>query len=117
MAMKGSPVIYGLLALLVTAGGCGTARRSEPIRGPLQLTVEQRAGERVFYRNCNVCHPGGEAGFGPALNNKPLPANAIRYQVRHGIGAMPSFSDSLISGSSLDSLVSYLQAVRKSSPR
>ncbi|WDT80226.1 MAG: cytochrome c [Candidatus Manganitrophus sp.] len=49
-------------------------------------------GETIFMHACNQCHPKGEAGLGPALNNKPLPAFMIRFQVRHGLGAMPAFS-------------------------
>ncbi|MDC4226474.1 MAG: cytochrome c [Candidatus Manganitrophus sp.] len=57
--------------------------------------------------------PEGEAGLGPALNNKPLPGWMIRFQVRHGLGAMPAFSEKEISDRELDDLViAYLKAFR-----
>jgi mono/diheme cytochrome c family protein len=109
---------YRALGLLVCAlllgGGCGSARRGEPIRGPLALSspkVEQ--GQQVFMRNCQKCHPGGEAGLGPALNDKAFPEFLKRFQVRHGLGAMPSFSKEEISEAQLDDVMAYLKALRQ----
>jgi mono/diheme cytochrome c family protein len=51
------------------------------------------AGQQVFLTHCHQCHPGGEAGLGPALNNRPLPDFLTRMQVRGGIGVMPGFSE------------------------
>jgi mono/diheme cytochrome c family protein len=70
-------------------------------------------GERVFMAQCQQCHPGGAAGLGPAINNKPLPAFLIRYQVRRGLGAMPEFDEAVISDADLDALVAYLQELRR----
>jgi mono/diheme cytochrome c family protein len=75
-------------------------------------TETLQEGRRVFMQFCNGCHPGGEAGVGLALNNKPLPGWAIRYQVRHGLGVMPAFSEEVISDEKLDALESYLLALR-----
>jgi mono/diheme cytochrome c family protein len=63
-------------------------------------------------RNCDQCHPRGEAGLAPALNNKPLPAFLIKFQVRQGLGAMPSFSKDDLSDQQLDDIIRYLQALR-----
>lgn len=90
-----------------------SARRSTPIMGVLPLTSPQVAeGQQIFMAHCHQCHPGGEAGLGPALNNKPLPAFAIRIQVRHGFGAMPAFSPDEISDAALDAVIAYLRALR-----
>jgi mono/diheme cytochrome c family protein len=62
---------------------------------------------------CNKCHPGGEAGLGPALNNKPLPKFLMHLQVRKGLGAMPSFSEKKIPDGDLDDLLEYVKALRK----
>ena len=86
------PPLHILVALLCTAA-CGSARRAPPLVGPKPVSVEQREGRRLFLDRCDFCHPGGEAGLGPALNNKPLPRTAIKLQVRKGLGAMPDFSD------------------------
>jgi mono/diheme cytochrome c family protein len=93
---------------------CGSGRRSEPLIGPLRpASTEQLRGELVFFRQCHKCHPGGDAGLGPAINNKPLPEAAIKLQVRTGVGAMPAFDDQRISDEDLDALVGYLEVLRK----
>ena len=107
-----------LLAILVTAmmstPGCGTARRGEPIAGPLVIQDQQIAlGQRAFMTSCHQCHPGGMAGLGPAINNKPLPGFMIKLQSRAGLGAMPGFSSSELSDEELDAVVAYLKALRK----
>lgn len=109
-------VLTGLIAvtMLLTAG-CGTARRGALYGGPLEIESPQvRKGQQVFMRHCHQCHPGGTAGVGPALNNKPLPGFLIKFQVRHGLGAMPAFSEEHISSEELDALVAYLKALRRS---
>src|SRR5688572_5004872 len=85
---------------------CGSARRSEPIRGPMAITsTTVQNGMKVFMKRCYQCHPGGEGGLGPAINNKPLPGAMIKMQVRKGVGSMPSFSETSISDEQLDQLV------------
>lgn len=102
-----------LIGLAVLVTGCGSARRGEPLAGPLPLTsAEAKQGQIVFMKDCHQCHPGGEAGLGPALNNKPLPGFMIRYQVRHGLGAMPTFSEQQIDDQELDHLLVYLKELR-----
>jgi mono/diheme cytochrome c family protein len=94
--------------------GCSSARRGEPVTGPLALAGSNVAqGQKVFMRNCYQCHPGGEAGLGPALNNKPLPGFLIKFQVRNGFGAMPGFSKDEIPPGELDDLIAYLKALRQ----
>jgi mono/diheme cytochrome c family protein len=100
----------GSLMFLVVA--C-SARRSEPLAGPLTLSPQAAQGRLLFMRYCHQCHPGGEAGVGPAINNKPLPAFAIWFQVRHGFGAMPAFDEDEVSAAQLDDLIVYLQALRR----
>ncbi len=102
-----------LLGLLMCAS-CGSARRGPPFEAAqLPESRPVRTGERVFMRHCHQCHPGGEAGVGPALNNKPLPAVAIRWQVRHGFGAMPAFDEEKIPDAALADLIAYLEALRR----
>lgn len=102
-------VILGLLSL---ASGC-SARRSEPVAGPFTpASAQLRQGEIAFDRHCSHCHPGGEKGLAPAINNKPLPGFMIKFQVRHGVGAMPAFSEEEIADAELDAMVKYLKALR-----
>jgi mono/diheme cytochrome c family protein len=101
------------LALWALASGC-SARRSEPIAGPLQSPSQEVAhGEVAFDRHCSHCHPGGERGLAPAINNKPLPGFLIKFQVRRGMGAMPAFSEREIPDEDLDALVKYLKTLRR----
>jgi len=75
-------------------------------------TAEARRGEQLFMRYCNPCHPGGEGGVGPSLNDKPAPRFLVRTQVRAGLGAMPSFSRDEIDDHALDDLLDYVFALR-----
>lgn len=103
-----------LVALLLVCGACGSARRGEPIAGPLVLTSESaRRGERVFMRECHACHPGGEAGLGPSLNDKPAPRFLLRTQVRRGLGAMPAFPETRIDDRAMEDLLDYVLVLRR----
>jgi len=102
-----------LLASAVILAAC-SARRGEPLYGPLPIrSAEVTNGRQVFMRDCHQCHPGGEAGLGPAINNKPLPGFLMAFQVRQGFGAMPAFSEDEISSQELDHLILYLKEIRK----
>lgn len=105
----------GLLVLSVLlAAGCGSARRSEPLVGQHALDDPVLArGEQVFAIHCHQCHPRGEAGLGPAINNKPLPGWLIKFQIRNGLGVMPSFSSEQIPPGELDAVVRYLKELRR----
>ncbi len=106
-------IAFGLCVLLLLAG-CGSPRRGEPITPPLRTSDPViETGRQVFDRHCYPCHPGGAGGLGPALNNKPLPAFAIRTQVRHGLGVMPAFSEKQITPNQLDALIAYMKALRR----
>ena len=101
-----------LMLLLLTA--CGTARKVPPVAPPVPMAAESVAtGHHEFIEYCHQCHPHGEGGLGPAINNKPLPGFLIRFQVRQGLGAMPAFPERVISDDELDAIVSYLKAVRR----
>ncbi len=102
------------LAACAFGAGCAGSRRSEPLVGPFAAgSPEIARGERVFMRECQPCHPGGEAGLGPALNDKPLPGFMIRTQVRLGAGAMPAFSDAELPAADLDAILAYVAARRE----
>ena len=110
-----APVL--VLAVTLTATACGSPRHSEPVAPPLQLTELEARGQQVFMANCNACHPRGEPGIGPGINDKPLPTFLMRFQVRNGLGAMPHFSDETVEPEELDALIAYLLALRRNAPR
>jgi mono/diheme cytochrome c family protein len=108
----------GLLTTVVVAVGCSSARRGEPIAGPLaSLSADEHTGRTVFMQSCHQCHPGGMAGLGPAINDKPLPAWLVKMQVRQGLGAMPEFGETEISDAELDALAEYVSALRSAERR
>jgi mono/diheme cytochrome c family protein len=108
-----------LFALSVAAVGCRSVRRGEPIVGPLQSNDPAvQHGKVIFAHRCNSCHPGGEGGLGPGLNDKPLPVFAMKLQVRTGLvgfKVMPSFDRHQIPSEDLDDLMKYIKAIRKQS--
>ncbi len=111
--MKGSGLVI-LIVFLAGVTGCSSARRSEPIKGSLIMDDQQLvAGQRAFMTSCHQCHPGGMAGLGPAINNKPLPGFMIKAQTRVGLGAMPGFSSTEVSDADLNAIVAYLKALRE----
>lgn len=119
-AFKLQRTVLGLLFLtLLGLSSCGSARRTEPIRGPLTLaTNDLKRGQVVFMQNCQKCHPAGEAGVGPSINNVPLTKGLIKFRVRSkafllGLGRMPSFKKHEISKAELNDLVRYLKVLKK----
>lgn len=104
--------------ILVLFPGCGSARRSEPLRGPMSMNEQIQRGQVVFMQNCHKCHPGGEAGAGPSINNVPLTRGMLKLRVRSrafflGIGRMPSFKKHEISKEELNDLVRYIKVLKK----
>lgn len=105
------PAVIVLFVLIMTA--C-SARKGVPYTEPLAAgSKEVQQGKILFYEYCHSCHPNGTAGLGPALNDKPLPGFAIRFQIRNGVGVMPAFSEEVISDEESKKIVSFLKALRK----
>jgi len=92
-----------------------SSRKAEPHKGEtFQAKDEQVAnGEKVFMQHCQKCHPGGEAGLGPAINSNPAPQFIKRFQMRHGLGVMPSFTEKEISEDNLKEISAYLKALKE----
>lgn len=96
--------------------GCGSKRRGELVGRPIiPDTPAERRGERLFYRYCASCHPGGEAGLGPALNDKPLPESLVRTQIRKGLGAMPAFHEDKLTDAQVDEIAAFVSELRQTS--
>jgi mono/diheme cytochrome c family protein len=115
--MKAATSIASCLGVAAALTACGTSRRGEPFSSPMAVQEERLlAGRRSFQTHCHHCHPGGEGGLGPALNNKPLPGFLMAFPIRNGLGAMPSFSEETISDQQVSDVVHYLKVLRKNRP-
>jgi hypothetical protein len=114
-AMRRQITIFGFGMLTLVFVGCHSVRRGEPISGlvPMSDPAVQR-GRTVFMHHCHQCHPNGEGGLGPSLNDKPAPKFLMKTQVRLGLGVMPSFRDDKITSSELDDLMQYILSLRRS---
>lgn len=108
-----------LFIMSVLCYSCATPRRSEPIKKAMALDTEKLVqGRHLFLTHCYKCHPNGEAGKGPSINNIPIPGIALRARIRSkafflGIGRMPSFKKDEISKDEMDQLVSYMKALKR----
>lgn len=88
-------------------------RRSIPIDGPLPLTDSSVVHGRIlFMATCHKCHPSGGSGLAGGINKIPFKF-LKRFQARHGLGVMPSFTEREISDEQLDDILAYLQALRE----
>ncbi len=70
-------------------------------------------GMGLFMTHCNKCHPGGNKGEGPSLNDKPLPDFMIHFQIRNGLGDMPAFKEDQISRDDVKKIVLFVRAMRE----
>jgi len=77
------------------------------------MTDNEFRGMRLFMLHCNKCHPGGEEGVGPALNDKPLPDFLIHFQIRQGMGDMPAFTKDELTKEEVQQIVRYVRFMRK----
>jgi cytochrome c5 len=123
--MKTILIGIGCLAYIIIAG-CGNNRQEErqkqsvihtsetepKTKIPVTLTINEFEGMKLFMRTCNKCHPGGEKGIGPSLNDKALPNFLVHWQVRLGGGDMPKFTDEQISKKQLEQIIAFVRMMR-----
>lgn len=113
MMARSAILVFVLILGIAFVAACGSARRGAPVQPDVRLADSTLVrGQQVFMDYCNGCHPGGRGGLGLAINNKPLPAFLIRFQIRKGIGAMPGFSEEVISDEDVRAVARYLVALR-----
>jgi len=113
IVMKKYWIIKVLAAVIIwiSVYSC-VSRKSVPITGQEFVPKNERVlnGEMVFMAHCHKCHPGGEGGLGPAINSNPAPQFVKRFQMRHGLGVMPSLKKNEISKKDLHDISKYLRA-------
>jgi mono/diheme cytochrome c family protein len=97
-----------IMVVFVLVAGC--KKYNYPEVDAAEMTAEIKEGEQLFMRYCQHCHPDGEAGLGPSIYY--LPSFTKRFQVRHGLGAMPAFKKDVISNQDLKRIKSYLKYLK-----
>jgi mono/diheme cytochrome c family protein len=86
-----------------------------PAAGPLPAG-DPASGQQVLAAQCNSCHPGANAGIGPALYG---PQFAQRYPedgaliavIRQGKGGMPPFTTSQLNEQDLANVIAYMRGL------
>jgi mono/diheme cytochrome c family protein len=124
-------ILFACMILLICQllnSGCGNNDReakekqnvthkenTEPKATTSQVTLsyDEFEGMKLFMRHCNKCHPGGEKGRGPSLNDKSLPNFLVHWQVRLGGGDMPKFTDEQISKAQLKQITVFVKRMQE----
>jgi mono/diheme cytochrome c family protein len=68
-------------------------------------------GAQVYTTYCQVCHPGGYIGAGPALR-PVIPERSdedLTQSIRRGKNRMPGFGERAISEADLNMLIEYMR--------
>lgn len=77
------------------------------------VSQKEMEGMRLFMKHCNRCHPGGEKGEGPSLVDQKLPDFLIHFQVRNGLGDMPSFKKEELPKEDVRKIISFIHLLRR----
>ena len=98
---------------------CGPQRRAQTNMSEEIINESPQAskGRLVFKTNCQKCHPDGESGVGPPLNNIHLPGFLVRAKIRSRAlllwtGRMPAFKKNEISKKEMDDLMVFIKGIQ-----
>ena len=83
-----------------------------PLPTPTPLSPALTRGADVYARYCQVCHPNGKQGVGPALIASPLSDAEIATLVRQGKANMPAYDPTVISDEDLQNLIAYVRSLK-----
>ncbi|MBZ0185034.1 MAG: cytochrome c [Candidatus Obscuribacterales bacterium] len=106
-----------------TTSGCvmtEEVKRINQMQAEKKRRADERStnlsGEQIFKRTCNSCHPGAQAGMGPALDkvDQHFPADkGLRTFLRQGAGVMPANPVDVLNEKEMDNLIEYLRELNK----
>lgn len=65
-----------------------------------------RTPEQIYAKTCGYCHG---RNVGPIILGRAIPADTVKYIVRHGQNGMPAFRQSEIQPSELDALATWVE--------
>lgn len=120
--MRRIALCLSVLAIVpITTGGCVMSeemKRIEQVNMDKKRKIDEMttnlSGKQVFVRTCNTCHPGGEAGMGPALDKLKdhFPTDEkLRSFLRQGAGIMPPQPKEVLNDKEMDNLIDYLRSL------
>ncbi|ABD27396.1 cytochrome c, class I [Novosphingobium aromaticivorans DSM 12444] len=97
--MKGT---FGLIA------GMAAMACAAPLLAGQKLGEVQplRTPETVYAKTCGYCHG---RNVGPIILGRALPAESIKYIVRHGQNGMPAFRPTEVKPEELDALAAWIE--------
>jgi mono/diheme cytochrome c family protein len=94
-----------------TLGGCEPGEMPHD-EVPELSEAELAEARQIYVQYCQSCHPDGQRGAGPRLQNRPIPAPIIYDRVRNGRRAMPAFGRDQIDEREMELLVGYILNLR-----
>lgn len=125
--LKNVFAVFCLLSLTANLAGCVMSEEIKRIDAVKKNQKEREqegstnlTGEVLFVRSCNTCHPGGQAGMGPSLENiaTKFPQDAqLKQFIRKGKGIMPAQPVDVINDQELDNLIGYLRQLEFDKPK
>lgn len=92
----GPMMLIGIMACATPLLAAQKLGETQPLRAP----------EVVYAKTCGYCHG---RNVGPIILGRALPADAIKYIVRHGQNGMPAFRPTEIKPSELDALAVWIE--------
>lgn len=124
-----------IASVAATLAGVSTLRAQAPSAVPAARTIHkaEHPGRIIFERQCAPCHGAGPGDDGTArlpgtmalaAKHKgrlpaelelrtDLDANALRYFVRNGSGAMPMFRKAELTDADIDAIAGYIAATAR----
>ncbi|KHS45001.1 MULTISPECIES: cytochrome c [Novosphingobium] len=85
-----------LLALAAPAIASQKLGETQPIRAP----------ETVYAKTCGYCHG---RNVGPIILGRAIPAESVKYIVRHGQNGMPAFRPTEVKPEELEALAAWIE--------
>lgn len=85
-----------LVALAAPAIAGQKLGETQPIREP----------ETIYAKTCGYCHG---RNVGPIILGRALPAESVKYIVRHGQNGMPAFRPTEVKPEELDALAAWIE--------
>jgi mono/diheme cytochrome c family protein len=98
----------GLLRGLLASGVVVAMALAAPALAGQKLGEAQpiRAPETIYAKTCGYCHG---RNVGPIILGRALPAETVKYIVRHGQNGMPAFRPTEVKPEELEALAAWVE--------